>query len=120
MGAALSELELIASGTPFAKSDRLYRRLCGDYTQGDFARTSDEEDETEAIVRPDEKFSEFIIRVTFTERKINKLIVRKNATRRLLSAQVRYSSTPNSVTETNLQHQDMSLTGAANANDVSV
>ena len=120
MGAALSELELIASGTPFAKSDRLYRRLCGDYTQADFARTSDEEDETEAIVRPDEKFSEFIIRVTFTERKINKLIVRKNATRRLLSAQVRYSSTPNSVTETNLQHQDMSLTGAANANDVSV
>ena len=48
------------------------------------------------------------------------MIARKNATRRLLSAQVRYSSTPNSVTETNLQHQDMSLTGAAKANNVPV
>ena len=115
---ALSELELIASGTPFAKSDRLYRRLSGDYTQAAFARTSGEEDETEAIIRRDEKLSEFINRVTFTERTINELIARKNATRRLLSAQVRYSSTPNSVTETNLQHQDMSLTGTANANDV--
>ena len=48
MDAALSELELLASGTPFAKSDRLYRRLHGNYTQADFSRTSDEEDETEA------------------------------------------------------------------------
>ena len=32
MDAAPSELELIASGTSFAKSDRLYRRLRGDYT----------------------------------------------------------------------------------------
>ena len=55
MDAALSELELLASGTPFAKSDRLYRRLRGDYTQADFARTSDEDEETEAIVRRDEK-----------------------------------------------------------------
>ena len=35
MDAALSELELVASGTPFAKSDRLYRRLRGDYTQAE-------------------------------------------------------------------------------------
>ena len=41
-------------------------------------------------------------------------------TRRLRSAQACYSSTPNSIIETNLQHQDMSLTGAANANDVSI
>ena len=60
MDAALSELELLASGTSFAKSDRLYRRLHGDYTQADFARTSDEDEETEAIVRRDEKLSEFI------------------------------------------------------------
>ena len=33
---------------------------------------------------------------------------------------MRYSSTLNSVTETNLQHQNMSLTSAANANDVPV
>ena len=102
------------------KGDRLYRRLRGDYTQADIARTSDEEDETEAIVRRDEKLSEFINRVTFTERTINELIPRKNPTRRLLSAQVRYSSTPNSVTETNLQYQDMSITGAAHTNDVPI
>ena len=120
MDAALSELKLIASETPFAKSEKLHRRLRGDYSQADFAHTSDEEDETEAIVRRDEKWSEFINRVTFTERTINELIARKNATRRLLSTQVRYSSTPNSVTETNLQHQDMSLTSAAKANDVPV
>ena len=36
---------------PFAKSDRLYRRLRGDCTEADFARTSGEEEETEAIVR---------------------------------------------------------------------
>ena len=71
MDAALSELELIASGTSFAKSDRLYRRLRGDYTQADFARRSDEEDETEAIMRRDEKLSEFINRVTFTEHTVN-------------------------------------------------
>ena len=55
MDAALSELELLASGTPFAKSDRyrLYRRFRGDYTQADFARTWDEDEETEAIVRRD-------------------------------------------------------------------
>ena len=55
MDAALSELELLESGTPFAKSDRLYRRLRGHYTQADFARTSDEDEETDAIVRRDEK-----------------------------------------------------------------
>ena len=102
MDAALSELDLIASGTPFAKSDRIYRRLRGDYTQADCARTSEEEDETESIVTRDEKLSEFINRVTFTESTMNELIARRNATRRLLSAQVRYSSTPNFVTETNL------------------
>ena len=48
MDAALSELELLASGTPFAKSDRLNRRLRGDYTQADFARTPDEDEEIEA------------------------------------------------------------------------
>ena len=110
MDAALSELELIASRTPIAKSDRLYRRLRGDYT----------EDEKEAIVMREEKLSEFINRVTFIERTMNELIARKNASRHLLSAQMRYSSTPNSVTERNLQHQDTSLTGAANVNDVPV
>ena len=64
--------------------------------------------------------SEFINRVTFIERTIIELIARKNATRSLLSAQVCYSSTPNSVTETNHQDQDMSLTGAENAKDVPV
>ena len=117
MDAALSELELLASGTPFAKSDRLYRRLRGDYTQADFARTSDEDEETEAIVRRDEKLSEFINKQEFSERTINEVIARKNATRRLLRSQVRFSSTPNSMTETNLQHQDMSLTDAVNESE---
>ena len=52
--AALSDLQLIASGTPFVKTDKQYRRLRGDYTQANFARTSDGEDETETIVRRDE------------------------------------------------------------------
>ena len=51
------------------RSDRLYRRSRGDYTQADFARTSDEEEETEAIVRRDEKLSEFINKLEFSERK---------------------------------------------------
>ena len=120
MDTALSELELLASGTPFAKSDRLYRRFRGDYTQADFARTSDEEEETEAILRRDEKFSEFINKLEFSKRAINEVIARKNATRRLLRLQVRYSSTPNSMTEINLQHQDMCLTDAVNVSDVPV
>ena len=91
MDAALNELELLASGTPFAKSDRLYRRLRGDYTQADFARTSEEDEETEATVRRDEKLSEFINKQEFSERTINEVIARKNATRRLLRLQVRYS-----------------------------
>ena len=41
MGAALNELELIASGTPFARSGRLYRRLRGNYIQAHFIRSSD-------------------------------------------------------------------------------
>ena len=117
MNAALSELELLASGTPFAKSDRLYRRLRGDYTQADFARTSDEHEETEAIVRRDKKLSEFINNQKFSERTINEVIARKNATRRLLRSQVRFSSTPNSMTETHLQHQHISLTDDVNASE---
>ena len=73
MDAALSEIELLASGTPFAKSDRLYRRLCGDYTQADFARTSEEDEETEATERRDKKLSEFINKQEFSERTINEV-----------------------------------------------
>ena len=118
MDAALSELELLASVTPFAKSDRLYRRLRGDYTQADFACTSQEEEETEAIIRRDEKLSAFMNKLELSERTINEVIARKNATRRLLRSQVCYPSRPNSMTETNLQHQDMSLTDAVNASEM--
>ena len=113
-----SELELIASGTPFAKSDRLYRRWLH---SGRFRAHIGGRRWDRSNVRRDEKLSEFINRVTFTERTMKELIARKNSTRRLLIAQVRYSSTPNSTTETNhinKGHQDMSLTGAANANDM--
>ena len=48
------------------------------------------------------------------------MIARKNATKRLLSLQVRYSSTPNSMTKTDLQHQEMSLTDPVNADGVPV
>ena len=101
----------------FRDSDRLYRRLRGNYTQADFTRTSDEDEETEAIVSRNEKLSEFINKQEFSERTINEVIARKNATRRLLRSQVHFSSTPNSMTETNLQHQDMSLTDAVNESE---
>ena len=48
---ALENLELIKGGTQFAKADRLYRRLRGDYTAKDFMRTEGAEDETTAFNR---------------------------------------------------------------------
>ena len=52
MDAILGELELVQDGTRFARADRLFRRLRGDYTATDFARSEISlEDEDESIRR---------------------------------------------------------------------
>ena len=107
---ALENLELIKGGTQFAKADRLYRRLRGDYTANDFIRTKEAEDEATAFNRRNNKLTALVQTLPFDERTHNELTTRRIATEREQRTQRRHSSTPLDEDDALLQHLDMSIT----------
>ena len=107
---ALEELELTKSGTQFAKADRLYRRLRGDYTANDFARTEEKEDDADIFHRRNEKLIAMAQNLPFSNRTIAEMATRRNATARIHGAQDRHSSTPLTQAQILPDPVDMSLT----------
>ena len=113
---ALENLELIKDGTQFAKADRLYRPLRGDYAANDFRRSEVEEEDTTAFNRRNTKLISLVRTLPFDERTHDELTARRIATARAQYPQRRHSSTPLDENNTLLQHLDMSITAVQEDN----
>ena len=65
--AVLRDLELTPGGTPFARVDRLYRRLRGDYTTADFVESDNAESELAAQTRREQRLCNVLKKANFSE-----------------------------------------------------
>ena len=65
---AFERLELLKSGTQFAKTDRLYKWLRGYHMANDFARTEEAEDDAEVLNKRNEKLKTLVQTLRIDER----------------------------------------------------
>ena len=75
--AILRDLELTPRGTPFARVDRLYRRLRGDYTAADFVGSETAENELASRTRREQRLCSILKRTNFSEETLSHIALRQ-------------------------------------------